>query len=347
MGQNMDNNQGVVSNESLKQRLEQSGKRINNEQDNFTVETNEIADERLLLKNRLKATKKSSTLVTDKKNCKTLQSYNVSDTKSNSSRKKYRLLILLLSIVLLLVSTLLIILFVRINYLDESYRTTVQEMKQSINDVSKKNDSINIEFNRLKIEKNKKKPSNDLYKKEYVDLGLPSGLLWATCNVGANRPEEFGDYLAWGEITTKSSYNLENYKWYNHSKYCFDNIESYLLASSDDVASIRWGAKWRMPLCSEFEELIKYCNWEWTTLNGIKGNKATSKINGKSIFFPATGVYIDYSRKSVNSYGSYWSSTPSVLSDCNNAYALDCGGKVVVNDNKRQIGRAVRPVRTR
>lgn len=344
MGQSIANKQDIGSKESLKQRLEQSGKLIKDEQDNLSAEENEVADERLLLKNRLKDTKKSRALVTDKTNSETLQSYNESVTKSNSRSKKYRSFVILLSIVLLLVSSLLIILFVRINYLDESYKTTVKEMQQSIDDVSKNCDSINIEFNKLKVEKNKKKRSNELYKKGYVDLGLPSGLLWATCNVGANRPEEFGDYLAWGEITTKSSYNLENYKWYNHTKYCSNNIESFSLASSDDAAKVRWGDEWRIPLCSEFEELIKYCNWEWTVLNGVKGNKATSRINGESIFFPATGVYIDYSRKSVNSYGSYWSSTTSILSDCNYAYALDCGGKVIVNNNKRHIGRTVRPV---
>ncbi|MBQ4621338.1 MAG: hypothetical protein IJB28_01640, partial [Bacteroidaceae bacterium] len=121
---------------------------------------------------------------------------------------------------------------------------------------------------------------------ETVDLGLPSGLRWATCNVGASSPEEYGDYFAWGETTTKSSYTSSNSTTYNLS---VPTLQSRGIIGSDgnltaayDVATANWGGSWRMPTLDEMEELLNKCTWTWTTQNGVKGRKVTGP-NGNSI----------------------------------------------------------------
>ena len=140
---------------------------------------------------------------------------------------------------------------------------------------------------------------------EYVDLGL--SVNWATCNVGASSPEEYGDYFAWGETETKSEYTWATYKYCKGSentltKYCDDSnygnngFEDNIitLLPEDDVAHVKWGGKWRMPTEAEFNELIYSCDWAWTTQNGVMGYKVTSKktgYTGCSIFLPATEDY--------------------------------------------------------
>ena len=131
---------------------------------------------------------------------------------------------------------------------------------------------------------------------EYVDLGLPSGLKWATCNVGASSPSDYGNRYAWGEITTKQEYTIDNCKTYGKSMGDISGSYSY------DAARANWGGSWRMPTEAEFEELLNNCTWEWTS-QGHYGYKFTSKKNGKSIFFPAKYSHDDY-----GCY--YWSSTP-------------------------------------
>lgn len=185
---------------------------------------------------------------------------------------------------------------------------------------------------------------------EYVDLGLPSGLKWATCNVGAIKPQEYGDYFAWGETTPKQSYVESNYKWYKKSffggaykltKYK-DERES-LLEYTDDAARVNWGGKWRMPTRTEQDELRNHCTWEWTTLNGEKGYKVISKKNGNSIFLPAAGRRCNNLFK-AGSDGDYWSSS---LNTSNSSYAYDLtfySGSVDRNYNSRYLGRSVRAV---
>ena len=139
---------------------------------------------------------------------------------------------------------------------------------------------------------------------EYVDLGLPSGTLWATCNIGANSPEEYGDYFAWGETTPKSTYDWSTYKWCNGSsttmtKYCTQSEYGYNgftdnlteLQSADDAATANWGSDWQMPSLAQIQELCSSSNTttEWTQVNGVNGRKITSKSNGNSIFLPAAG----------------------------------------------------------
>ena len=156
---------------------------------------------------------------------------------------------------------------------------------------------------------------------DWVDLGLPSGTRWATCNVGASTPEGYGDYFAWGETTAKTSYNWSTYRYCNGSnttltKYC--NNSSYgnngftdnrtTLEASDDAATANWGSGWRMPTYDELNELKNNCTVTWTTQNGVNGRLFTGP-NGNSIFLPAAGDRGDSDLYGAGSLGGCWSSS--------------------------------------
>ena len=167
--------------------------------------------------------------------------------------------------------------------------------------------------------------------KAYVDLGLPSGLLWATCNVGASSPEEYGDYYAWGETDTKSNYSWNTYFDTTNSGNTFTkynhNGGKTTLELSDDVAHVKWGGSWRMPTYAEQTELRTKCTWTWTTQNGKNGYKVTG-TNGNSIFLPAAGYRYVTSLNGAGSYGRYWSSS-LYSSDSDDAYDLGFGSGYV------------------
>jgi hypothetical protein len=172
----------------------------------------------------------------------------------------------------------------------------------------------------------KKKESNGYINgHEYVDLGLPSGLKWATCNVGANSPEEYGDYYAWGETSTKSDYSSSNCPTYGLS-YSELQSQGYIdsegnLTAQYDAATANWGGSWRMPTYDELKELRDNCTWRWTTQNGVKGYKVEGP-NGNSIFLPAAGYRDGSSLYRAGSRGDYWSSTPHEYFGDYNAYSL-------------------------
>ena len=149
---------------------------------------------------------------------------------------------------------------------------------------------------------------------KYVDLGLPSGIKWATCNVGADSPEEYGDYYAWGETETKSEYTEDNCSTYGEQMSDISGNARY------DVARKKWGGTWRIPTKAEQQELLDNCEWEWTTQNGVNGYKVTGP-NGNHIFLPAAGYRYGSSLDYAGSYGYYWSSTP-YSSSTNGAYLL-------------------------
>ena len=185
----------------------------------------------------------------------------------------------------------------------------------------------------------------------YVDLGL--SVKWANCNIGANSPEEYGDYFAWGETDPKSTYDWSTYKWCNGSsntqiKYCtnssYGTIDNKtVLEATDDAATVNWGGAWRMPTDAEWTELREKCTWTWTTQNGVKGYKVTSKSNGKSIFLPAAGYREGSLLKYAGSYGNYWSS--SLRTDVPYlTYCLNFLSDVRRADYSRYIGQSVRPV---
>lgn len=189
-----------------------------------------------------------------------------------------------------------------------------------------------------------------------VDLGLPSGTLWATWNIGASAPEEYGDYFAWGEIAPKRTYNWSTYKFGQENNYTKYNSMDGLteLELEDDAAHVIWGDGWRMPTHKDELELVRECLWESVEINGISGYKITGH-NGNSIFMPRGGLYdgtdneMDGTNVSlVNSYGWYWSST---LNSTGSSYAQGlCFFPSLldnVSNHERCDGHNIRPVRNK
>lgn len=191
---------------------------------------------------------------------------------------------------------------------------------------------------------------------EYVDLGL--SVKWATCNVGASKPEEYGDYFAWGEVEPKDEYRWETYKWcdgqantltkYNTDSSCGTVDNKTVLEAADDAATVNWGGSWRMPTDVEMTELYENCTWTWTTENGVNGYRVTSNKIGytdKFIFLPAAGYWANNnSYAEVGSNGSYWSS--SLTNTAFRAYAMDLYADKVYSPNTgtRRNGYSIRPV---
>ena len=193
---------------------------------------------------------------------------------------------------------------------------------------------------------------------EYVDLGLPSGTLWATCNVGASKPEEYGDYFAWGETKPKTTYEWSTNKYCKGSyksmtKYCTDSYYGTVdnkteLEPSDDAATANWGSNWQMPSREQCAELINssYTTTTWTILNG-GGWKITSKSNGNSIFLPAAGCRAGTSLYDAGSYGGYWSRSLTTSSSDSACSLYIDSSSISTYSSGRFYGYSVRPVRVR
>ena len=188
-----------------------------------------------------------------------------------------------------------------------------------------------------------RKNGDDCFKT--VDLGLPSGLLWATCNVGATSPEQAGLYFAWGETTGFTAEQVtggERKFNYNSSK--VRNITGNLTAEQD-AAHACMGGKWRMPTKVEFDELIDNCDVKWTDDYigiGVAGMLLTSKVNGNSIFFPSAGHCGGSSVSCVGLLGHYWSASWGSSGNALSLYFND-GSTYVLND-RRYFGLSVRGV---
>ena len=193
---------------------------------------------------------------------------------------------------------------------------------------------------------------------EWVDLGLPSGTLWATCNVGASRPEEYGDFFAWGETVTKAEFNWATYRHCNGGGYTMtkyvnsgawgprvDNLEELL--PEDDAATVNWGDNWQMPSTEQFRELIDEDNTtiRWETINGVSGKLITSKANGNSIFFPAAGIRGETNAIYQRSDCICWSRSLNIYAANEADYLLLSIGHNCIHYNKRGYGLTVRPVR--
>lgn len=201
---------------------------------------------------------------------------------------------------------------------------------------------------------------------EWVNLGLPSGTKWATCNVGATKPEEYGNYYAWGETEPKSTYDWNTYKWataaYEEKKgrWMLETLTKYNTSSKygtidgkinrnkeDDAARANWGGKWRMPSTDEWLELYLECRWTWTdnyNSAGVAGQIVESKINGNAIFLPAAG-YREFDKLyDIGISGIYWSCSIHTNFPCyawNVDFFLDNVSKI---SNFRCCGQSVRPV---
>ena len=204
---------------------------------------------------------------------------------------------------------------------------------------------------------------------EYVDLGLPSGLKWAKCNLGASKPSDYGDYYAWGETAPKADYDWATYKWMQAGKSDWQYITKYTIAdgqtegiwydssgafigdnktvldAADDAATQQLGSPWRMPTVDEQEELITKCTWTWTTQDGVNGYQVDGP-NGNAIFLPASGYHRDGSGlRGAGIVGDYWSSSHSTVYN-SNALRLNFGSDSHDRDvHPRYYGFTVRPVR--
>jgi len=195
---------------------------------------------------------------------------------------------------------------------------------------------------------------------EWVDLGLPSGTLWATCNVGASAPEDYGDYFAWGETAPKDNYGWNTYKWayydsngdWRLTKYCTRSDYGYNgftdnkteLDPEDDAAYVNWGPSWRMPTTEQQRELDEKCSFVWTTQNGVKGRLFTGP-NGNTFFLPAAGYRWNESLDFAGSWGYYWSRTLDP-DDSYSAHDLRFySGRVIRYHYYRRYGFTVRAVR--
>ena len=177
----------------------------------------------------------------------------------------------------------------------------------------------------------------DEVKKGFVDMGV--SVKWATCNVGAEHPQELGLYFAWGEINPKESYSIDNCKTLGK------DITDIASNPNYDAALFNWGSPARMPTSDEYQELIDNCESTWTTFKEVEGMLLISKINGNSLFFPATGRYEGNTLSYVGEIGNYWSSTPY---EANNEGAYSFG---IRNDGEcwrgwsyRDYGHTVRAV---
>lgn len=194
--------------------------------------------------------------------------------------------------------------------------------------------------------------TTDNFPEGAVDLGLPSGLLWASCNVGATSPEEYGGYYAWGEVEEKTDYSWSTHKWCNGSydtqtKYCTNSYHGTVdnkttLDPEDDVAHVQWGGDWRMPTSAEQDELRTECSWFWTSVNGVNGYQVTGP-NGNSIFLPAAGLRSGEDIKYRGTRGDCWSAT--MCFDSHFAYSLNFGNGYYKYFNlNRSLGLPVRPI---
>lgn len=178
-------------------------------------------------------------------------------------------------------------------------------------------------------------PGRLLAQPEPVDLGL--SVKWASCNLGADSPEDPGDLYAWGELKPKNSYVLDNYKFFEPgpgqtsvnpwnldwllTKYCSDKEygpqkthygtvdRRVILELEDDVANVKLGGKWRIPMQEERDELFNECTWTWKKVKGVPGYEVTSKVNGNSIFLPVTGYFMDEDLIRPDELGYYWTSS--------------------------------------
>ena len=221
--------------------------------------------------------------------------------------------------------------------------------------------TINASNGGLVIEANKIQPmsfsSKLKFHTDYIDL-WSGGPKWATYNIGATQPEDYGDYFAWAETEPKTTYSWGTYKYCNgtsntRTKYCTNSSYGTVdgkttLDLEDDAAHINWGSNWRMPTWDELNGLMNNCDWTWTTQNDVAGYKVTGRgayYSGNSIFLPAAGTVDGSELKYTGGYGYYMSS--SLRSD---SYTMS-SGLGIYNGSRYQCnvhgagGFSVRPVR--
>lgn len=177
----------------------------------------------------------------------------------------------------------------------------------------------------------------------YVDLGL--SVLWADCNIGAEKNTDFGDFYAWGETETKEEYTFGSYKFADQSENkCLDIGE--ICGTEYDVAHVLWGFDWRMPSSEEVQELVNECTWELISIGKVVGYHVIGP-NGKSIFLPCAGYKYRTDHLYSGECGIYWCGTPQEYKDNSKAYCLYMDFKASSNSQYRYVGQSVRAVKPR
>ncbi len=222
--------------------------------------------------------------------------------------------------------------------------TTSQQNNSNVQNTTSQQNSANVKSTTSQQNNDNVKTTTNVYRPsngtanghEYVDLGLPSGLKWATCNVGAKSPEKPGNYYAWGEKRIKLTYP---YDGGNYGKVMND----FSGDERHDAARANWGGNWRTPTTAEFRELLDECTWENTKLNGKYGYKVTGP-NGNSIFLPAAGCMTYKSNNGVGRYGHYWTSTPTRYTDFGAQLKFDNSKPRLWGEERRGDGASIRPV---
>lgn len=181
-----------------------------------------------------------------------------------------------------------------------------------------------------------------------VDLGLPSGTLWASCNVGATKPEEFGDYYAWGETEPKESYELSNYSHCEGDNETCRSLDGNICGTQYDVAHVKWGGDWRMPTLDEIIELVDNCIIAVVELNSVQVMKFTG-TNGNSIYLPFTGYVDGKERKSIGrDSGYYWSGVNPYTNQAAPCLVPSSKGNVSYNNLwNKYLGLPIRPVKNK
>ena len=197
--------------------------------------------------------------------------------------------------------------------------------------------SSNVDY----VDFSEKEPDPTITAGQVVDLGL--SVLWASCNLGAESPEEYGNYYAWGETKTKGNYNLGNYSYYDDNLKRYTSIGDNISGTEYDAANVNLGSDWRIPTKDEIQELIDMCTCEWTQISGVNGFKFTGS-NGNSIFMPASGEMVTSNCMYGNEYLHYWSSNASSDSD---VYGMtNTENPIIVGWFSKWEGRPIRPVTT-
>lgn len=216
---------------------------------------------------------------------------------------------------------------------------------------------LTVTFSGCGKDDNNNGDDTDVTNDEWVDLGLPSGLLWASCNVGATSPDRYGDYFAWGETQPKNVYDKSTYAFFSDNlqltKYCThaqfgyngftDNLTT--LQSGDDAATARLGGSARTPTYDEWCELKENTTAVWTTLNGVKGCRLTA-ANGNSIFLPAAGDRLGSELNGAGIFGSYWMASLYFASNYAASTFVVSSNEPDMFDSNREFGHSVRAVRS-
>ena len=230
---------------------------------------------------------------------------------------------------------------------------------------------MSVAFNACSSDDDDAKPNPDAV--EYVDLGLPSGLKWATCNLGAKQPKEYGDYYAWGETKSKEKYDWSTYKWMKEGEADWKHINKYTVEDNqtgadwykkvrsiyefigdnkktledvDDVATVKLGKPWRTPTSEEIKELIDNCQWAIINADGVKYFQGKSNINNNIITLPCTGYNSGTYVQKANMWIFLWSSSiNSTHSSMARILKHQSGNSPVLSIADRRYGLPVRPVR--